>query len=238
MSTNTYHFSASVAGVIGPKRSPWISTRGLLSRYDVACRNGCLVCLPRRHDGQVSLSIVILGIPISSSFFIIILIISVLIWPRRARHIDDCVDSSSCRHRILSACSMTLYNLFLDLVLSTISRPYRSNSINASSFIRTSQPASVAWPKLTILLLNAGIWYTFLNTFFDPLGKRKHWPLSFYIDLRVISKAHFTRDVFIELIEECAVATHVIACPIIRYHKLCVSWSESNIVGFTFFSLR
>lgn len=82
---------------------------------------------------------------------------SVLTWPKQACHLDDSVDACIWRHYAVSACKTTLYSLFLNLIVWTISRPFRSNSINVSPFILTSYPTSVAWPKLKILLLKPRI---------------------------------------------------------------------------------
>lgn len=76
MITNTYFFFAGVEGVIGPQRSPCISSSGRVARNVLDCGKLAHVCLPRKHDPHVSFSIDIFGSPTTSSLLAINFIVS------------------------------------------------------------------------------------------------------------------------------------------------------------------
>ena len=158
MNTNIYLFFDGVTGVIGPHKSPWMSSRALFARKVVACGNGSLACFPSKHDEQVSFSISILGIHVTSSLLIITRIDSLPMCPNLACHFAESLVAVSCKHLSLTMSIRTLYSRFFYLFAFTISLSSLSLSVRRSSFFLTSQPDSVACPKLIMLLFKSGIY--------------------------------------------------------------------------------
>lgn len=161
--TKIYLFPGTGLSVIGPQRSPWISSNILSTRYEVACH----VFFPSKHEPQTFLSKLMCGIPRTSSLCTLDLIVLRFKCP----NLHSICLNHYLRSKVRTQCLfpiLTLYTMFFDLFALRSSFPSWSCMVKHYPFSLISHPTSVGCPRLMMLLFKSGIQYASHIVFGSP----------------------------------------------------------------------
>lgn len=234
-----YLFPAGVLGLIGQHKSPCRSSNGSLARYVVPLGNNFLHCLPSRHELHTSFSMLMFGMPSTSSFCIMAFRLSKLIWPSCECYLLDSFSVDAWRHVVGFITIWTLYNLFRDLPALTSNFLYWSCIINSSPLILMWHPAFVAYPKLIILLFRLEMKYTSV-IFLESLFMSVKYIVPFLLMSLRESSPNRTFPMMVLSIREKYLRSPVIwlLAPLSRYHMFSPLVFVSYFSRRTFFSFK
>jgi hypothetical protein len=145
-----YSFPLNKPRVIGPQMSVWINSRGLVTENYFS--NCLLICFPITHPSQNLFSKLRFGSPCTDCFF------TKSLRPLYSRYPNlICHNQASSSLLILRYFCSILYKFSLNIMFSHISTqeivlPRLSFKCRVLFFMKISNPFSINWPTLRILL--------------------------------------------------------------------------------------